>query len=46
MKSLRVAGWTGCGAYRMAKTAVSGLSAIFPKRVALDLQECMIFIHS
>jgi hypothetical protein len=40
MKNLRVAGWIGCGAYRGAKTAVSGLSAIFPKRVSLELQEC------
>jgi hypothetical protein len=36
---LNIAGWSGCGAYQKARTALTGLNAIFPSRFAVNIQE-------
>jgi len=36
---LHVAGWTGCGAFRQASSALRGVLAIFPKKFELEVLE-------
>lgn len=39
-KRLQLAGWSNCGAYKGAKSALSGLQTIFPKDFVVDINEC------
>mmetsp|Transcript_7691 Transcript_7691/g.12776 ORF Transcript_7691/g.12776 Transcript_7691/m.12776 type:complete len:610 (+) Transcript_7691:75-1904(+) len=38
-KVLNIAGYKSCGAYQKAKTALNGLSAIFPTRFTVNVEE-------
>lgn len=39
LKKLTVAGWSNCGAFKQAKAALTGISAIFPSRFAVTVTE-------
>jgi hypothetical protein len=36
---MHIAGWTGCGAFRGAATALRGILAIFPGKFELEVLE-------
>jgi hypothetical protein len=39
LKKLTVAGWSNCGAFKQAKAALTGISAIFPSRFSVTVTE-------
>ena len=43
-KVLNLAGFATCGAYQQAKSALKGLTTIFPNRFTVNINERMNFI--
>lgn len=41
-KVLHIAGFLSCGAFQKAKSALVGLSTIYPSKLSVDIQECKI----
>jgi hypothetical protein len=44
LKKLTVAGWSNCGAFKQAKAALTGISAIFPNRFSVTVTESIFLI--
>lgn len=40
---VKIAGFISCGAYKQAKNALCGLTAIFPEYFSVSLEECIFF---